>query len=303
MPRWLLKSFVQRVISMLPNSQKWNEFLQQHVTKSLRLDRMHCVDMIVKAKRHLDVRARNADLADFTVLEIGTGWYPVAPIVFILCGASKVWTFDIEHLISADRLESLLAHFRELVASNKLAELLPNLCRSRIDFLLPPTGGDAIRRLREMGIEYRLQDASSTGLPNSSVDHFFSHSVMQYIPRGPLMSLMNECMRVAKPHATHSHHILLKDQFSIFDKSITEFDFLRFSDRLWRWLDSPLIPQTRLRISDYRNIFAEAGWRLLAENSEDGNLEALRRVKLDERFRGYSEADLLVVSTWMELGN
>ena len=154
-----------------------------------------------------------------------------------------------------------------------------------------------------MGIEYRLQDASVTGLAGGTVDHFLSHSVMQYIPRAPVETLMREFLRIARPNATHSHHILLKDQFSIKDSSISEFDFMRFSDRAWRWLDSPLIPQTRLRIRDYREAFTAAGWKVLAEHSENGSAAALKRVKLDPRFRDYSEADLLVVSTWIELGN
>ena len=226
MPSWVLKSLIQRVISYLPQRQRWNELLQKHVTKSLSLDEDHFVDMVIKARRHLDVRARHAGILDCTVMEIGTGWYPVAPIVSALCGASRVWTFDIEPLLSADRLELTIAHFRKLAANGRLGDLIPNLRGDRVVLLEAPTGKDPTVRLRQMGIEYRLQDATESGLPNCSVDHFFSHSVMQYIPRAPLKALMQEFMRIAKPNATNSHHILLKDQFSIFDKTISEFDFL-----------------------------------------------------------------------------
>lgn len=303
MPSWLLKSFVQRAISVLPRPQKWNELFQKHVTKSLGLTEGHCAGMVALARRHLDVRWRHSLPENFTVFEVGTGWYPVAPVVAILCGADKVWTFDIDPLLSAERLERMLGHLRRFAADGRLGAFLPNLQKNRLSILDAPTSGDPVARLREMGIEYRLQDASTTALPSGAVDHFLSHSVMQYIPRAPLETLMREFARIAKPNATHSHHILLKDQFSIFDRSISEFDFMRFSDGAWRWLDSPLIPQTRLRIRDYREAFAAAGWKMLAEHSEDGNAAALKRVKLDPRFRDYSEADLLVVSTWVELGN
>lgn len=303
MPHWLLKSLIHRAISCLPCPQKWNELLQEHVTKSLGLSEQHCLGMIANARRHLDVRWQRSDKTDFVVMEIGTGWYPVAPVVAMLCGAERVWTFDIDPLLRAARLERMLAHMRRFASDGRLKVALPDLRAERLEIISAPTGGDPVKRLRQMGIEYRVQDASRTGLADRSVDHFFSHSVMQYIPRSPLEVLMRECLRVARPHATHSHHILLKDQYSIFDHSITPFDFMRFSDRAWRWLDSPLIPQTRLRIRDYREAFAATGWRMLAENSDSGDAAALRRVKLDRRFQGYSEADLLVTGTWVELAS
>ena len=135
MPSWLLKSFVQRAISVLPRPQKWNELFQKHVTKSLGLTEGHCAGMVALARRHLDVRWRHSLPENFTVFEVGTGWYPVAPVVAILCGADKVWTFDIDPLLSAERLERMLGHLRRFAADGRLGAFLPNLQKNRLSIL------------------------------------------------------------------------------------------------------------------------------------------------------------------------
>jgi hypothetical protein len=61
---------------------------------------------------------------------------------------------------------------------------------------------------------------------------------------------------------------------------------LHFSDRAWRWLNNPIIPLNRLRLSDYRRAFSEGGFQIVDETSQRGGPTELARMPLAARFRG-----------------
>jgi hypothetical protein len=114
-----------------------------------------------------------------------------------------------------------------------------------------------------------------------------------------LTGIFAEFKRLASPHAAMSHYIDLYDQFSIFDRSITPFNFLRYSTNRWKWLRSPLIPLNRLRISDYRALHDPAGFAIIKEVNTSGSVDDLGKVRLAREFQHYSTADLLVMTAWL----
>ena len=74
---------------------------------------------------------------------------------------------------------------------------------------------------------------------------------------------------------------------------------LRFSAAAWRWLDTAVAPQNRLRISDHREMQRVAGFRIVNEENESAPREMMQRVRLADEFRNYAEADLLVLESWI----
>ena len=66
------------------------------------------------------------------------------------------------------------------------------------------------------------------------------------------------------------HTISLDDQYAAYDSELTQFNLLHFSDRAWRWLNNPIIPLNRLRVSDYRRAFSEGGFQIVDETSQRG---------------------------------
>ena len=175
MPHWLLKSAIHRVISLLPGTHRLNELFQTRVTRSIHLSDEHFAGLLKHAARHLDVRFRRCGKGDFTALEVGTGWFPVCPLAAVLCGATRVWTFDIAPLLESRRLEKMLEYFRVFARDGRLAALLPGLRPDRLVLLDKASGrlGDPTAVLKNLGIEYRVCDARNTGLPSDSVDFFF----------------------------------------------------------------------------------------------------------------------------------
>jgi hypothetical protein len=102
-----------------------------------------------------------------------------------------------------------------------------------------------------------------------------------------------ECRRLLRPDGAVSSRIDLSDHFSHFDHSLSPYNYLRYSDRTWRLVNSELLHQNRLRRSDYVSAFERAGLAVVAERP--WRPKAALPDDLDPRFRGYAPDDLAVV--------
>jgi hypothetical protein len=97
-----------------------------------------------------------------------------------------------------------------------------------------------------------------------------------------------------------SSTIDMQDHYHWFDKSISVYNYLRFSDRIWNLLNSPIHYQNRLRYSDYMRLASDAGLEIVADHVSEptpDDFAALARVPLAERFRLYDERDLAIRGT------
>jgi hypothetical protein len=306
MPHWLIKSATHRVISWLPRRQFWNGLLQSYITKSTELTPKVFEDKVRECQRHLEAMAlgeARRQQTGFTVLELGTGWLPIITVGLHLCGAREIWSVDIDPLLRKDRVRQLVELFRDYGQSGKLHSLLPAVSSERLHglaSLIPFTGlEEPAAFLGRLNIHILIQDARHLPLPEHSIDFFESSGVLEYIPPPVLHGIFREFHRLASPGAAMSHRLNLVDQFSYFDSSLTPFNFLKYSAAQWRWLNSPLIWQNRLRISDYRRLLDETGFELCREESVSGSPVDLAKVKLAAEFEGYSEADLLVLHSFL----
>jgi hypothetical protein len=304
MPHWLIKSAIHRAISLLPQSQKWNEWFQEHMTKSLDLSPGAFEARLNACRSCLEnYFENNPGKEGFSAFELGTGWYPTVPIGFYLCGASKVWCFDIDPLLRASRLKVLLQFFCEYDRSGALKKHLPWVKPDRIqrlhEIMAAADTESPENLLQKLNIQVMVRDAQVTGLEVETIDLFFSYSVLEYIPYGILESIFKEFKRIARKDAVMVHYIDLWDQYSSFDKSITRINFLKFTNKQWNWLKSPLIPLTRLRISEYRTATTNSGFKMLKEVNSSAPAADLNTLKLAPEFERFSKEDLLVTTSWM----
>jgi hypothetical protein len=305
MPHWLIKSALHRAISFLPRSDRWNEFLQTYVSKSLDLTPERFDLRLDYCRQHLEnfFSLRPVNGAGFSVLELGTGWYPIVPIGLYLCGAKEIWTFDIAPLLRRSRVEATLQRFCDYHQQGVLAKRLPWLCPERMAQVRQALADAKTQQpesvLASMNIHAHVRDASSTGLDSNSIDLLVSTSVLEYVPRQVLDMMFSEFKRLSTPQAVMSHFINLLDEYCHFDKRITPHNFLKYSERTWKFLSSPLIWKNRLRISDYRDLLADAGYEITKELNTSGSASDLKRVPLAPAFRAYSQTDLLVLRSWL----
>jgi SAM-dependent methyltransferase len=280
MASWLLKAAVQGAISPLPGRDRLNHLLQTHVTGSITLTEEVFERKRTQCRRHLESYLAQRGRPPKHVLELGTGWYPVVPLGMIVAGVERVTTIDVNPLCDLGHARAALEKFGPALTAD-------------------PSARDAAQLLEPLRVRLLVGDARESGLAAGSVDLFVSNNTLEHIPPQSLREILAEFRRLAAPGAVMDHFIDMSDHYAHFDDSITEFNYLRYSDRAWRVFNNRLQYQSRLRISDYRRLIEAAGFRVVAEDVERGPGEALDAIPLARRFRHYRREDLTALRGWL----
>jgi SAM-dependent methyltransferase len=290
--RWLAKATLQRALGALPQGERLNYVFQRHVLHSFPLGDAAYRQKFTRAVNHLalyEEHGPDVPTAEATFFEFGAGWDLAIPLSYALLGVGRQIVIDIrpsarielvnETMAALDRLRPEL----EVAAGRSLREL-----------------GEPITSIAELetrfGIHYLAPcDARGTGLRPGVVDFVSSTDVCEHIPAADLAGVFAECRRLLRPGGAFSCRIDLQDHYSYFDRSVSRYNFLRFPDRRWALVNSPLHYQNRLRSPDYLRLVRGAGLDLVAENpsgpSDEGRSE-LQNLPLAKQFRGYSPEEL-----------
>jgi SAM-dependent methyltransferase len=167
--------------------------------------------------------------------------------------------------------------------------------------LQDPGAGDvnsAAELEERFGIAYLApQDARATGLESESIDFVSSTNTLEHIPANDIVPILAECRRLLRHDGVISSRIDLRDHNCDTDAGLSPYNFLRYSDRVWRLLNSSVMYQNRLRRPDYLQSFADAELTIVDETATqptDEHLTALRNLDLAPRFRSYPLAELAV---------
>lgn len=300
---WLLKAAMQGAIARLPGRHRLNYLLQNHVTGSVALTEAGFERKLAQCRRHLASYVEHRGRLPGAALELGTGWYPVVPVGLILAGVDEVTTVDVSPLCDLARVHTTLEFFALQLHSEHLQPLLPEVRSDRAELVIAASEDlathDARQLLARLGIRMLLCDVRRCGLPPGCVDLFVSNNTLEHIPLADLATIMAELRRLATPAAVMDHFVDMSDHYAHFDGSITEFNYLRYSDRVWRIVNNRLQYQNRLRVSDYRQIIEEAGFEVIAEEAERGSAHELDHIELAPSFRRYSSEELRVLRCWL----
>ena len=197
------------------------------------------------------MRALAIEPGGLVLLEIGTGLYPTLPMCFAVTGASVVDTYDQVRQLDPDltrlMLRRLDLHLDRLAAATGQSV---ESVRTRFDSFVAARSTPDL--LAAAGIRYFAPaDASRTGLPDASVDAVFSNSVLEHVTPRALAEIMTETARVLRPGGHAIHSVNCGDHYAHSDHSITQVNYLRYSDRHWRLWNNDLQYQNRLRAPDF----------------------------------------------------
>ena len=224
-----------------------------------------------------------------SVLELGTGWLPVVPLLFYLAGANRLLLTDIHRLMDERTIEEAKRVLRESAAkvAGELG-LSESLLRARLD--------------RPSPYDYFVP-WSPHDLTDASVDVVISRTVLEHIPADVLESYMPEFARILRPGGMMCHLIDNSDHWQHHDKQLSRLHFLRYEDGLlWRML-CVRRSQNRLRHGDYMKLFERHGFvPLFVEGEPDArSVEDLKSLPLASRFRGRDAADLAILTSTVVL--
>ena len=262
---WKAKAFFGWVLSALPGGSTLYYLAQRHLLRSLPMPEQDFRIRVEAACWHLGNYQQHGrqPLGDATFLEFGTGWDLVIPMVLASAGVGHQVLLDRERLARVELVDSSLARLHAIVPADIRCTVgtLPDLAR------LPDSGprpGTLAPFLAGLGIEYRAPaDARATGLPDTVCDAVTNTATLEHIPEAAIAQIMPEMFRVLRPGGLLSCEIDLSDHFSHSDPSISPWHFLRYSERTWRWLNSDLLYQNRLRASAHIALIQAAGFEII----------------------------------------
>jgi hypothetical protein len=297
---WKTKALIQGTLSRMPKAKFWNQAIQRRITRSLILDQEKFQAKLGFGREHVRnlTRSRGA-VAGFTVLELGTGRFPIVPLYMFLCGAERVISLDITQLLRNHTVRDTLRMYQVQLSLGHLREARPERREKFLEIVSGQETRLGIDTLRQFNIEAIVGDARQTALPGRSFDLLVSNTTLEHIPRQILVEIFKHYRDLARRDAVMSHFIDMRDHYAEWDHSITVYNFMRYSERDWRWFNNSLLYQNRLRISDYRSIHAEAAWEIVSETADPGSRREFDSVPLAGEFRAYAERDLLVPTCWM----
>ncbi|MCB0652238.1 MAG: class I SAM-dependent methyltransferase [Saprospiraceae bacterium] len=306
MKKWILKAVVQKGISFLPFRHNINYFFQKYITKGVFLSDEYFQDRLQHAKEHIDACQKYiSSVNDKVTLELGTGWYPVVPISMFLAGAAKIHTLDISPLCDKEKLCATLEMFLHYQAKGEINKFFPPLPH-RFDLLkdVQNNAGQLTfeQMLAKLNIVYTVGDARNLPLEDNTINLVHSNNTFEHVYPEVLTGLLTEFKRVVKPEGIMSHFVDMSDHFAHFDKSISIYNFLKFSDKKWALIDNDVQPQNRWRLTDYKSLYENLNLNLLEITTRKGNPELLKSIRIHEKFNKISP-DQLAISHCLLISN
>jgi SAM-dependent methyltransferase len=290
--RWLAKAAVQKGFGVLPQGERLNYVFQRRVLRSLPAGDGALRQKFSRALQHLgayEEHGPGVPAADATFYEFGAGWDLAIPVAYALLGVGRQVLVDIRPSARVELVNDSLASYERL-----RGELEGVAGRE-----LRPLGGP-ISQLEELehrfGIRYLAPcDARGTGLPAESIEFVSSTDTCEHIPGAELAEIFRESFRLLRPGGAFSCRIDLQDHYAYFDRSLSKYNFLRYSDRAWSLVNSPLHYQNRLRSPEYLQLVRDADFELVVEKPSgpsEAGLKELESLPLAPRFRKYPPEDL-----------
>ena len=144
-----------------------------------------------------------------------------------------------------------------------------------------------------------VMDARKRHLPDASIDLVTSNNTLEHIYPNVLEGILEKLKLLCKNGGVMSHFIDLSDHFAHMDTSITIYNFLRFSDAQWKWIDNSIQPMNRMRIYDYRNLYKKLSIPITEEINREINMDDYRKVKVHPTFLSHSEIENAVSHSWL----
>jgi SAM-dependent methyltransferase len=289
----MAKAALQRGLGLLPQGERLNYLFQRHVARSLPGGAPVVRRKFARALQHLrayEEHGPGRPRGEAVFYEFGAGWDLAIPLSYAALGVGRQVLVDIRPSARVELVNDTLA----------LLDRLWDELEAEAGRELRRLGGpiSSIAELEErLGIAYLApRDARGTGLPGESVDFVTSTDTCEHIPEDDLAQIFRECRRLLRPGGAISCRIDLQDHYAYFDPSLSRYNFLRFSDRAWGLVNSPLHFQNRLREPDYRRLVEGAGFEVVAwtpSGPSPEDLAELEAMKLAPRFRnGYDREEL-----------
>ena len=298
--KWIAKAVVQKAISFLPFKHHVNYLFQKHITKGVLLTDSYFNAKFEHFKSHIKYFQKYSKQSfPETVLELGTGWYPIIPLSFFLLGSKVIYTVDISSLLKPEHLLATIKMFLAYIDKNPTNEFDKN----RIQVLEDIVSKEQLHSLDELlsllHITYEVRDASDLPMKDNAIDFIVSNNTFEHIHEQALVGILSEFNRIKKKDGLMSHFIDMSDHFAHFDSKITIFNFLKFSGFSWKLIDNSVQPQNRLRIVEFRKMYADLEIEIILEENNVGRESDIESITLSKKYQTMDQSDVLVSHSYL----
>jgi hypothetical protein len=275
-----LKKLLFRSLEVLPQKQgDWIYHRVQEIFSNEDLEfKIKLANNTYTTFEHL-IRDNGIKIQDKVIAEIGSGWLPLMPYFFRYIGkAAKIETFDLNKHYQKKNIEELNVQF-----SKKYGVRVKRKKDSKFD--LP----EAINYYPNTNI----LDHSLT-----ECDLVFSRFVLEHVTPEDLESMHFKFKNEMKPGSYIIHLISPGDHRAYIDKSLSLQDFLQYSNKEWKKLQTRFDYHNRLRLPQYLEIFnkldleiVHLSYELPDSNSE--NYRKFKNLKLYRDFINFTDEELM----------
>jgi SAM-dependent methyltransferase len=246
------------------------------------------------------LRKVGVEIDGAVVLELGSGWKPVIPLIFRAAGAKQVILTDSERLLDARLLTSIasqLASRADYLGSQ--LDISADLVASR----LAATYSEGLESACEkLSLAY-LAPIETHCLPyrQGEIDVIISRAVLEHVPRETLRKIILEFARILLPGRGYMCHIVdNSDHWAHVDRRLSLINFLRYPTSVWKWFAlNPLDYTNRMRHSEYIELMSATGFSVVTDESEPDQsaLSDLSVIPVAAEFRDKEAADLAVLTS------
>jgi len=288
---WKIKGLGQSALSLLPGAAHLNYWGQKYITRAHSDYRPVVENRIEKARwfKRQFVEHGEADPCRAQFYEFGAGWNLAGPLGLYCLGINRQIVSDITRSARLELVNRVIVQLEGYTGK------------------IPRRPGMPLFSLKELegrfGIAYRAPAlACHTGLADGSVDCITNTFTLEHIPAPDVRALLQECHRILKPGGVLLSMIDYQDHYAYHDAELSVYNFLQYSEREWKWFNSALHYQNRLRHCQFQQMFADAGFETIIEElvgSTPRDGESLKSMGLAEEFRQFSFDDLTVRGSQM----
>ena len=248
-----------------------------------------------RAKKILELCAKHhAIQAGDRLLEVGTGWLHWESMIIRLFYATEITMFDVWDNRYFGAYKIYLEQFERVMDKElNMDPIRLEHAHKLLKAILKASSFDEIYKL--LGLRYVINPRGTLEqFQDESFALIFSCDVLEHIQKDILPQVTQNFHRLLKPGGYSIHKIDPSDHLYYYDTSVSQKNYLRYSDRVWRrYFENNVQYINRIQRAEWLDLFHRAGFELVEEESVTVDIGS---IKIDKDYQNLDEQDLQCVT-------